>query len=220
MIKKQRHTLSSKLKRLRRLPKTALTIGVTIILAAFVAGTIYALQSPSKPPIKATSVSSPNSNDGVPICVEGETGCPTFGSSPNQSTNTSVSSQQSQPTGSSSPAKSTAPTSSSTTQSDNVAKCAYFYSTMQSGAQSALEGSYNADVGQVQSDIQKYNLNPPQLDANGVNADIQSLNNEQQADYNQQLVGIQTYAVTYVCTLSLTAEPNLPQFNPPASWSP
>lgn len=176
----------------------------------------------TKKPVKiATTASTSSGSNTVPICVEGEANCPTFGSSASQP-GTTPASQSSQPTTLSQGTIKSTPTSTSitTTQTDNATKCAYFYSTMQPGAQSALGGIYNADIEQVRADIQQYNETPPGLTVDGVNADIQSLNNVQQADYNQQLVGIQTYAVTYGCSLTLTASPNLPLFNPPAAWNP
>lgn len=120
------------------------------------------------------------------------------------------------------PTESAVATPSPSTAQLDAEKCAYFSSEMQPPSVTALQDDYNAAVERVNTDVQTYDATsaPTSSELSSVNDDIQTLNSSLQADYQELLTSIQTYANTYGCSITLTAEPTLPSFNPPAAWNP
>ena len=133
-------------------------------------------------------------------------------SSPTQS------SQATSPTSSTPPTQSSGSPSISTAQLDQT-RCAELPGDEENAAQSSLLATYNSEIQSVIANgIDEYNLYPASFTVAMVDNLIQAANNVDQSQYQEQLVPIQAYAEEYGCSISLTQEPTLPSFNPPAIW--
>ncbi len=217
------------LRRLRRLPKRTLIIGATAIVVGSVAATIYALQAPSKTPVKqALNVSNSSGNSSVPICVEGSAGCPTFGSSSNQSISTSTPSTSS--SSSSSPTTDTKPATSSTSASSGPSDaeiaalyCSGEFATIQTNDQTNLDNSRISAISNAQGEINTYNeygSEPnPTVTVASVNQFIDQENSGMASSYQQYVSGLTPSANAYGCTITLRQEAPLPSFNPLEPWN-